>query len=134
MKFEKGYMIVVDSYENDGEHQSTRILTGLSENELLFYHDICDIMGSSFNDRNTYGNMFYPDDQNEEMFYDAMKVIFNHYGRDFDYDDVHDVLDLLLGTSDNYFTRACKKFVIYEVPETIEFFEFDIKKIKGNGK
>lgn len=135
MKFKKGYTIVVDSWENDGDLPIQRIFSGLTKEQVLFYSDLCDILKCTYtyydnNNHGCFGNMYEPNMKEIDEFYNEVEKIYKKHNVVFNEDEIFEIIHELTGCSDEFYTRIVENFQIYNVEEEIEFKTINIKDLK----
>lgn len=119
-----GYRLSVTSWENDADNYNTKVMAGLSIDDVNFYVDLCKSLVSQHKNRNAFGNMFDPRNDERDKFFKHVKTIIKNNNR-IDYNSEHwedHIMGLLydLGLScGDFFTRVCDKFKVEYIAEPI---------------
>ena len=127
----KGYIIEVDSWENDGYNYQTNTISGLTDNDVNFYKELLLLFYSKSNNHNCFGNCYEKSDLRdiEETLEILTNLIikyypnFNKFYNDCDVSDSiytikYEFLNKVLGSGEYYF-RVFDNMKIYYIPEDI---------------
>lgn len=130
-----GYQLHVTTWENDGDHYNTEIISGLTEADVRFLLDVAKQFGSRNSTTPGLGNGSVKGEQlvallreklaDHPEISDDIKQVWSEGS---DEDIAYDILtDLLLGTPQEegyfdelYFCRVFDDFKVYYFPETIK--------------
>ena len=119
----RGYMIVCNSCENDGDHSQTSVVGGLTKESAQFKYDLLCLLRSG----EPGGNLYKPTRQELKRLEDAVCSVIDYYGDDivgvgYSWDEVlFNETTELVGTSETYYTRLVDDVQIYYVPFDVEF-------------
>lgn len=137
----KGYQLQIHSWENDADHPGVEILNGLSKEDVKFYVDLLSTYFGSHNrpgNKETFGNGM--DTDMGEVAAAIQKTLAKHpkvssdVKRTFDFSDIdeededyedrisdacREVMDDLLGGSEDYDFRVFDSFEVYYYPEAV---------------
>jgi hypothetical protein len=121
-----GYMLQIDTWENDGDNDNTIILTGLNKDEVEFYIRVASL----FNSNQGFGNTYNKDeeiakeiDSIVEEFKNSNKSIPVDWLGDEYYEDEYyeDCLNDLIGRwNEGEYWRVFDNFKVYDVPVVIK--------------
>jgi hypothetical protein len=117
-----GYRITVTSWENDGDNYATESKDGLTHDRVRYHCDLLQLIsGSNCNDKTVFGNMYEPDDDEIELFREAVdKVIATHeIAGDDSFDSALDIINEYTGSGDQY-TRVAEEIVVEFIPTRID--------------
>jgi hypothetical protein len=136
----KGLQLQVTSCENDADNYKTKILSGLSEDEVRFYVELAKLFRSrnGRHDDTCYGNTTY-DHRYKINWSDLIakvKAIAEKHrtgfvliiGDQFDFDEtstdewqdfIHELACKLLGSSEDFMFRVFETFKVYHFPEDV---------------
>lgn len=138
-----GYRLSVASWENDGDYPHTKVVEGLTKEQVAFWVDICKLHYSKNDFTNKGSGNLYEPDTNEQHAYAAAitGVLFKYpemveeLGIEFDADAgetlamaVHDAplefaYEVGLSGTDGQFTRVLESFTVELVPTQIELLD-----------
>ena len=137
----KGYIVEIESYENDADNYKMRYFDGLSKEEALFLKNIAEKFKScnSKNNENCFGNDTKPlvlynyDTETDEVLtwfrntFDTIPEITDCYKWNIsDDDDIYDCLEIVIGTwADGENFRYVKDYNIVYNPSEIIFSMVD---------
>ena len=139
MKFNRGYLIEVSSWENDGDMRATKTFQVETLEEVHFYNKFCGRFSrSSWEGPDWCGNM-YDEVRSGPLIPIILKYkdckLFNDW-EDIekleDWIDDSDILYCLMDSvglcamDDNRWSRKVDSFRVYEIPETVEFKEIKL--------
>lgn len=132
-KFKKGFMIAIESWENDGDHYSTQIIDGLTQQEVRQMTYVMPFFKSSCNNKGCFGNRDFCMFSLEEFLMNAVDEgtltlgFIDKFFFEDGHPDLEKVLDLL-GYPVEYdydFVRVFDNLTIYHLPEDVEIPEFN---------
>ena len=121
-----GYRLTVESWENDGDNEITKIIEGIqNDDDVMFYVALCKM-----HEMNTpYSNLYEPKDHVIEAYNEAIQELIvrfpnmTYYDQPLvDHNSVSDITSLMgLGASEYYLSRVCDSFKIEYIKEDITF-------------
>lgn len=136
-----GYRMSITSWENDADYYKTKILEGLSEDEVRFYAALLPLFKSGSNDAKCFGNLNEYSRRNESRLEEAQEAV-NKVIEKFRGTVSDSVLDEfseecacavgeLLGFSEGYTFRVFDKMKIEYIPNPVQFEDVTNKFTKG---
>lgn len=133
-KFKKGFMIEITSWENDGDHYLTKIIDGLTKEEVNQFSYVMPFFRSEWcTESGRFGNKDFCMFSVEEVLMEGIdegKLTREFLGKFF-FEDGHPDLDkiqTLLGCPVEYdydFIRVFESMKIYHLPEDVVIPEFN---------
>ena len=121
-----GYRLTVDSWENDGDNEQTRVIEGIQHDEdVMFYVALCKM-----HDMDTpYSNLYEPRDKEIQMHDIALLELIKKFPNMTYYDkpltnvsDVRNIMDYIgIGATEYYLTGVCDSFKIEYIKKDIIF-------------
>lgn len=132
-KFKKGFMIEITSWENDGDHYLTKIIDGLTKEEVNQFSYIMPFFKSRNSKSKGFGNKEFCMFSVEEVLMEGLdegKLTREFLGKFFFYDGHPDLdkIQNLLGCPVEYdydFIRVFESMNIYHLPEDVVIPEFN---------
>ncbi len=70
-----GYRVTIESWENDGDNATTKVLEGLTEQDAKFVVDFASLFKSQNNKKPGIGNMYEPDDEERAQVAKAVTAV-----------------------------------------------------------
>jgi hypothetical protein len=135
----KGYIVEIETYENDADNYKLKCFDGLTKDEALFLKTIAEKFKSKNSETDSFGNIENPlalceysenDDYILEWFRSSFSGIpylddYNHWDIS-DNDNVYDCLEIIIGTwFDGQYFRYVKSYNIVYNPSEITFQNVD---------
>ena len=127
-----GILMVVESWENDGDHRNTIILDGLSQDQAKLYKAVCESCVSGSYDDDKFGNMLDDkrmNDKQRERLHALVNMFPDEFNGECDDDNFNILADIagdLMGYSEWYWFRVCESVKIFNVEEQIVFTSVSI--------
>lgn len=128
-----GYRITVETWENDGDSNNTKVQVGLTKVEASFLADACRQFKSCNNRDAGVGNMYDPDTKKLQIFEERMvELSARHpemknsekYKDYFESEEniseaIHELLYDFSLTGGEFYTRVCDSFKVEYIAEDI---------------
>lgn len=92
MKYKKGYLLKIHTWENDGDNPNIKEIVGLCEQEVECYVKILNLFKSINGSIGKFGNIKFGSELNEDNLYEEIKNILTGYP------DINILLEYLGGT------------------------------------
>jgi hypothetical protein len=126
----KGYRLTIISWENDGDAPQTKVIEGLSRDEVVFRVALCKLLRSHNDSPPGYGNLWEPNDEEVDKFRAVLAAVIRQHIKvypDLDGDESDEMLsdygtetlfDMGLSHGE-WFTRVCESWKVEHVPQDI---------------
>lgn len=102
MKYKKGYLLKIHTWENDGDNPNIKEIVGLCKQEVECYVKILNLFKSINGSIGKFGNIKFGSELNEDNLYEEIKNILTGYpdisGHIRTYPDINILLEYLGGT------------------------------------